>query len=237
MVTAAAQGIGRAIALSFAEEGARVHASDIAEEKLEELKGGGGIEPRRLDVLDSGAVEKYAGLIGKCDILCNCAGFVHHGTILDCDDRQWNISIDLNVKSMYRTIRSFLPAMIEGGGGSIINVASVVSSIIAAPNRFVYGATKGAVIGLTKSIAADFVSKGIRCNAICPGTIDSPSLRERMRAQGDYEQAREQFIKRQPMGRMGETSEVAALAVYLASDESAFMTGNALPLDGGWSNI
>jgi 2-keto-3-deoxy-L-fuconate dehydrogenase len=169
--------------------------------------------------------------------LFNCAGYVHHGTILDCEERQWDFSFDLNVKSMYRTIRSFLPGMIENGGGSIINMASVASTVLAAPNRFVYGATKAAVIGLTKSIAVDFVAKNIRCNAICPGTIDSPSLRERMRAQGNYEQARAQFIARQPMGRMGQPEEVAALAVYLASDESAFMTGNALPLDGGWSNI
>jgi 2-keto-3-deoxy-L-fuconate dehydrogenase len=155
--------------------------------------------------------------------------------VLDCDDKTWDFSFDLNVKSMYRTIRSFLPGMIERGGGSIINVASVASSIKAAPNRFVYGATKAAVIGLTKSVAADFITKNIRANAICPGTIDSPSLQDRMRAQGDYEKARAQFIARQPMGRMGEPHEVAALAVYLASDESAFMTGAALPIDGGWT--
>lgn len=236
VVSAAAQGIGRATALAFAAEGARVHATDIAADKLEELKSRGDITIARLDVTDSGAVADFARQIGKCDILCNCAGFVHHGTVLDCDETQWDFSFNLNVKSMYRMIRSFLPEMIEGGGGSIINVASVASSVIAAPNRFVYGATKAAVIGLTKSIAADFVTRKIRCNAICPGTIDSPSLRERMKAQGDYEQARAQFVSRQPMGRMGEPEEVAALAVYLGSDESAFMTGNALPLDGGWSN-
>jgi 2-keto-3-deoxy-L-fuconate dehydrogenase len=177
----------------------------------------------------------FAVKTGGCDVLFNCAGFVHHGTVLDCDDKTWDFSFDLNVKSMYRTIRSFLPGMIERGGGSIINVASVASSIKAAPNRFVYGATKAAVIGLTKSVAADFITKNIRANAICPGTIDSPSLQDRMRAQGDYEKARAQFIARQPMGRMGEPQEVAALAVYLASDESAFMTGAALPIDGGWT--
>jgi 2-keto-3-deoxy-L-fuconate dehydrogenase len=237
VVTAAAQGIGRATALVFAAEGAKVFATDIAVEKLEELKSRGDITISRLDVTDSEAVAGFAQRLGKTDILVNCAGFVHHGTILDCDEKQWDFSFNLNVKSAYRMIRSFLPAMIEAGGGSIINVASVASSIIAAPNRFVYGATKAAVIGLTKSIAADFVTKNIRCNAICPGTIDSPSLRDRMRAQGDYEQARAQFVSRQPMGRMGEPEEVAALAVYLASDESAFMTGNALALDGGWTNI
>lgn len=237
VVTAAAQGIGRATALVFAAEGAKVFATDIAVEKLEELKSKGDITISRLDVTDSEAVAGFAQRLGKTDILVNCAGFVHHGTILDCDEKQWDFSFSLNVKSAYRMIRSFLPAMIEAGGGSIINVASVASSIIAAPNRFVYGATKAAVIGLTKSIAADFVTKNIRCNAICPGTIDSPSLRDRMRAQGDYEQARAQFVSRQPMGRMGEPEEVAALAVYLASDESAFMTGNALALDGGWTNI
>ncbi|HEY7749500.1 MAG TPA: SDR family oxidoreductase [Aestuariivirgaceae bacterium] len=237
VVTAAAQGIGRAAALAFAAEGAKVHATDIALDKLEELQGQGEIKRSRLDVLDGRAVADFAKQVGGCDVLCNCAGFVHHGTLLDCDEKSWDFSFDLNVKSMYRTIRSFLPAMIKNGGGSIINIASVASSVIGVPNRFVYGATKAAVIGLTKSIAADFVSKKIRCNAICPGTIDTPSLRDRMRAQGDYEQARAQFITRQPMGRMGEAEEVAALAVYLASDESAFMTGNALPLDGGWSNI
>jgi len=236
-VTAAANGIGRAIALAFAAEGAKVHATDIAEDKLEELRAQGGIKTARLDVLDGNAVASFAKQVARCDVLVNCAGFVHHGTILDCDEKNWDFSFNLNVKSMYRMIRAFLPSMIEGGGGSIINVASVASSVIAAPNRFVYGATKAAVIGLTKSSAADFVTRKIRCNAICPGTIDSPSLRDRMRAQGDYEQARAQFIARQPMGRMGEAEEVAALGVYLASDESAFMTGNALPLDGGWSNI
>jgi 2-keto-3-deoxy-L-fuconate dehydrogenase len=237
IVTAAAQGIGRATALAFAAEGAKVHATDIAAGKLLELKGRGDVAISRLDVTDGGAVADFARQIGKCDILFNCAGYVHHGTILDCDEDKWDFSFNLNVKSAYRMIRAVLPQMIKGGGGAIINVASVASSIIAAPNRFVYSSTKAAVIGLTKSIAADFVTSGIRCNAICPGTIDSPSLRERMKAQGDYEVARAQFISRQPMGRMGEPEEVAALAVYLASDESAFMTGNALPIDGGWSNV
>jgi 2-keto-3-deoxy-L-fuconate dehydrogenase len=235
VVTAAAQGIGRATAIAFAREGANVHATDIAVDKLEALKTEGQVLVSRLDVTDGRAVAEFAVKTGGCDVLFNCAGFVHHGTVLDCDDKTWDFSFDLNVKSMYRTIRSFLPGMIERGGGSIINVASVASSIKAAPNRFVYGATKAAVIGLTKSVAADFITKNIRANAICPGTIDSPSLQDRMRAQGDYEKARAQFIARQPMGRMGEPQEVAALAVYLASDESAFMTGAALPIDGGWT--
>jgi 2-keto-3-deoxy-L-fuconate dehydrogenase len=236
VVTAAAQGIGLATAIAFAREEAKVHATDIALDKLQDLKGEGNVTVARLDVTDAKAVADFAQRVGACDVLFNCAGFVHHGTVLDCDEKAWDFSFDLNVKSMYRMIRSFLPAMIEKGGGSIINVASVASSIKAAPNRFVYGATKAAVIGLTKSVAADFVSKGIRANAICPGTVDSPSLQERMRAQGDYEKARAQFIARQPMGRLGEANEVAALAVYLASDESAFMTGAALPIDGGWTN-
>jgi 2-keto-3-deoxy-L-fuconate dehydrogenase len=235
VVTAAAQGIGRATAIAFAREGAKVHATDIAADKLEDLKSEGEVLIARLDVTDSRAVMEFAQRTGRCDVLFNCAGFVHHGTVLDCDEKAWDLSFDLNVKSMYRTIKSFLPGMIERGGGVIINVASVASSIKAAPNRFVYGATKAAVIGLTKSVAADFITKNIRANAICPGTIDSPSLRERMQAQGDYEKARAQFIARQPMGRMGEAHEVAALAVYLASDESAFMTGAALPIDGGWT--
>jgi 2-dehydro-3-deoxy-L-fuconate 4-dehydrogenase len=235
VVTAAAAGIGRATAIAFAREGAKVHASDIAADKLEALKSEGDVLISRLDVTDSRAVLEFAQRTGRCDVLFNCAGFVHHGTVLDCDEKSWDLSFDLNVKSMYRTIKNFLPGMIERGGGVIINVASVASSIKAAPNRFVYGATKAAVIGLTKAVAADFITKNIRANAICPGTIDSPSLQERMRAQGDYEKARAQFIARQPMGRMGEPHEVAALAVYLASDESAFMTGTAVPIDGGWT--
>ena len=235
VVTAAAAGIGRATAIAFAREGAKVHATDIAADKLEALKSEGDVLISRLDVTDSRAVSEFAQRTGRCDILFNCAGFVHHGTVLDCDEKSWDVSFDVNVKSMYRTIKSFLPGMIERGGGVIINVASVASSIKAAPNRFVYGATKAAVIGLTKALAVDFITKNIRANAICPGTIDSPSLQERMRAQGDYEKARAQFIARQPMGRMGEPHEVAALAVYLASDESAFMTGTAVPIDGGWT--
>jgi 2-keto-3-deoxy-L-fuconate dehydrogenase len=237
VVTAAAQGIGRAAASAFAAEGAKVHATDVAIDKLDELGRMGDITTSHLDVTDDKAVAEFARKLGRIDVLFNCAGFVHHGTVLDCEEKDWDFSFELNVKSMYRMIRNFLPGMIAGGGGVIINVASVASSIIAAPNRFAYGATKAAVIGLTKSVAADFVTRKIRANAICPGTIDSPSLRERMRAQGDYEQSRAQFISRQPMGRMGEAEEVAALAVYLASDESAFMTGNAIPLDGGWTNI
>jgi 2-dehydro-3-deoxy-L-fuconate 4-dehydrogenase len=236
VVTAAAQGIGRATALAFAAKGAKVYATDIARDKLLQLTSPG-IETAELDVRDSAAVAKFASHLGNCDVLFNCVGIVHHGTILDCDERSWDLSFDSNIKSMYRTIRCFLPAMIQQGGGSIINVSSVASSVIGVPNRFVYSTTKAAVIGLSKSIAADFVSKNIRCNAICPGTIDTPSLQERMKAQGNYERARAHFIARQPMGRLGLPEEVADLAVYLASDDSGFMTGNVLVLDGGWSNI
>ncbi|MCE9648460.1 MAG: SDR family oxidoreductase [Parvibaculum sp.] len=233
LVTAAAQGMGRATAEAFLREGARVIATDIDEAKLSTLQGA---DTRRLDVTDRGAIEKLSGELGAIDILFNCAGFVHHGTILDCGEEDWDFSMTLNTRSMYRMIRAFLPAMIEAGGASIINMSSVASSVIAAPNRFAYGVTKAAIIGLTRSVAADFVTKGIRCNAVCPGTVETPSLDGRMRAQGDYETARAAFIARQPIGRIGKPEEVAELIVYLASDAAGFMTGSILTIDGGWSN-
>ncbi|MEO8523798.1 MAG: SDR family oxidoreductase [Caldimonas sp.] len=243
-ITAAGQGIGRATAEAFVREGARVIATDIDEDLLENLRVATGCATRRLDVTDASAVlaaSIEALAKGRVDILFNGAGFVHAGTILDCDEVAFDFSFDLNVRSMYRLIRAFLPPMLAAGGGSIINVASVAGSIKGAPNRFVYGATKAAVIGLTKSIAADFVTRGIRCNAICPGTVESPSLRQRIAAQAKASGQTEAeidtaFVARQPMGRVGKTSEIAALAVYLASDESAFTTGTAQVIDGGWSN-
>jgi len=234
LVTAAGQGIGRASALAMAAEGARVIATDINEAALGELSG---VETRRLDVRDGDAISALAAEIGAPDVLFNCAGFVANGTILDCDEKEWDFSFDLNVKAMYRMIRTFLPGMVEQGGGSIINMSSVASSVIAAPNRFVYGATKAAVIGLTKAVAADFIAKGIRCNAVCPGTVESPSLEDRLKATGDYEAARAAFTSRQPMGRIATAEEIAALVVYLASDESSYTTGVAHVIDGGWSNI
>lgn len=237
VVTAAAQGMGRTSALAFAREGARVIATDINAEKLKELEGTPGIETRVLDVRSAEAVAAFAASIPAPNVLFNCAGFVHAGTILECDEAAFDFSFDLNVKSMYRMIRALLPAMIENGGGAIVNMASVASSVIGAPNRFVYGASKAAVIGMTKSVAADFVTKGIRANAVCPGTVESPSLHDRMRALGDFDTARAAFIARQPMGRLGTPEEVAELVVYLSSDESSFMTGQALVIDGGWSNV
>ena len=234
LVTAAGQGIGRAIAVAMAAEGARVFATDLDPGKLDGLDG---IETARLDVLDRAAVAALAGRLTDIDVLANCAGWVEHGTILDTDEKGWAFSFDLNVTAMYRIIRAFLPAMLERGGGSIVNIASVAGSIVGVPNRCSYGASKAAVIGLTKSVAADFVTRGIRCNCICPGTIDSPSLQERMRAQGDYETARKAFVARQPMGRIGQPEEMAALAVYLASDESSFTTGVAHIADGGMTNV
>jgi 2-keto-3-deoxy-L-fuconate dehydrogenase len=236
LVTAAAQGIGRATALAFASEGARVVATDINAEALDALsRESPNVRTVRLDVRDPAAITALASELGAEDILFNCAGFVHHGTILECDEAAWAFSLDLNVTSMYRMARAFLPAMLRAGHGTIINMSSVASSITGVPNRFVYGATKAAVIGLTKSIAADFVGRGIRCNAICPGTVDTPSLHERLSAQGDFEAARTAFIARQPMGRIGTADEIAALAVYLASDESAFTTGQIHVIDGGWT--
>ncbi len=239
-VTAAAAGIGAATARAFAAEGAMVVATDIDAAGLERLAGER-IATRPLDVTDPVAVAEAARAAGPVDIVVNCAGFVHHGTILDCDEKDFDFSVALNVKGAYRVTRALLPLMLERGGGSVIFVASAASSIIAAPNRFVYGATKAAVIGMMKSVAADFVTRGIRANAICPGTVESPSWHERVRAQGaatgDVEAARAAFIARQPMGRIGTPEEIAALAVYLASDESAFMTGQAVTIDGGWSNV
>ena len=233
LVTAAAQGIGRASAERFAEAGARVVATDINTELLAGLQG---CEPRLLDVTDSAAVTALAAELGALDVLFNCAGYVHHGTVLDCDEAAWDFSFNLNAKAMYRTIRAFLPAMLAAGGASIINVSSVASSLKGVPNRFVYSASKAAVIGLTKAVAADFVTQGIRCNAICPGTVDTPSLQGRLHATGDYQQAHRDFVARQPMGRLGTAAEIAELALYLASDASAYTTGQCHIVDGGWSN-
>lgn len=234
LVTAAGQGIGRASALAMAAEGARVIATDVNEAALATLTG---VETRLLDVRDPEAIAAAVDAVGAPDVLFNCAGFVANGTILECDEDEWAFSIDLNVTAAYRLMRSFLPGMIKNGGGSIINMSSVVSSTIAAPNRFVYGATKAAVIGMTKAVAADFITQGIRCNAICPATVASPSLEERLQATGDYERARAEFIARQPIGRVAQPEEIAALVVYLASDESAYTTGTAQVIDGGWSII
>ncbi len=236
VVTAAGQGIGRASALAMQAEGARVIATDINSRTLAELAEQG-IETRPLNVRDPVAVAQTAADLPETSVLFNCAGFVANGTILDCSDEDWAFSLDLNVTAMFRMCKAFLPGMIARGGGSIINMASAVGSVIAAPNRFVYGATKAGVIGLTKAVAADFVTKGIRCNAVCPGTVESPSLEDRLRATGDYEAARKAFIARQPMGRMATAEEIAHLVVYLASDESAFTTGQAHVIDGGWSNV
>ena len=233
VLTASAQGIGRAVAEAFVREGARVIATDINEKALADLKGA---TLRRLDVTDGGDVEALAAEFGAADILFNCAGYVHHGSILDCAEKDWDFSFDLNVKSMYRTIRAFLPAMLSQGRGSIVNVASVASSLKGVPNRFAYGASKATVIGLTKSVAADYVARGIRCNAICPGTVESPSLEGRMKALGgNIDEVRKSFMARQPMGRLGRPEEIAFLAVYLASDESAFTTGTTHVVDGGWA--
>jgi 2-keto-3-deoxy-L-fuconate dehydrogenase len=233
LVTAAAQGIGKASAELFAREGARVIATDINEALLAQVVG---CETRRLDVLDPQAILDLAAELGAVDVLFNCAGFVHSGTILDCDEAAWAFSNDLNVNAMYRMIRAFLPAMLEAGGGSIVNMASVASSIKGVPGRFAYGATKAAVIGLTKAVAADFVGQGVRCNAICPGTVETPSLNQRLADTGDYEAARQAFTARQPMGRLGKPEELAQLALYLASDESSFTTGQIHIIDGGWIN-
>jgi len=236
LVTAAGQGIGRATALAFAAEGARVIATDINERTLGELaKTQPSIAPQLLDVTDQQAVDTAASSIGAVDVLFNCAGFVHHGSILDCPPQAWAFSLELNLTSMYRMIRAFLPAMLAAGGGSIVNMSSVASSVKGAPNRCVYGATKAGVIGLTKSVAADYVARGVRCNAICPGTVETPSLGDRINAFADPAAARADFIKRQPMGRLGSADEVAALAVYLASDESTYTTGAIHLIDGGWS--
>jgi 2-keto-3-deoxy-L-fuconate dehydrogenase len=239
LVTAAGQGIGRATALAFAAEGADVLATDIAPEKLADLPGKD-IKTRLLDARDGAAITGLARELPALDILFNCAGFVHHGTVLSTTPEDWDFSFSLNVRSMFLMIRAFLPKMLEAGGGSIINMASGASSIKGVPNRCAYGATKAAVIGLTKSVAADFVTNGIRCNAICPGTVQTPSLDERIAAAavsnpGGVAAARQAFIDRQPLGRLGSAEEIAALAVYLASDESRFTTGTTQVIDGGWS--
>ncbi len=233
LVTAAAQGIGRATAQAFADEGAQVIATDVNVDKLEELNGLRGVSTRHLDVTDADAVRATAAELGALDVLFNCAGFVHHGAILDCQESDWDFSFDLNVKSMYFTIRAFLPAMLDGGGGSIINMSSVASSIKGIAHRCVYSASKAAVLGLSKSVAADYIDRGIRCNAICPGTVESPSLMARIAAFDDPNEALRAFIARQPLGRLGSAEEIAAIAVYLASDESAFTTGTHVVVDGG----
>jgi len=233
VITAAGQGIGRATAELFVAEGADVWATDLNLDSLANIKG---CRTLKLDVRSTEAVAQAAARIGPAAVLFNCAGYVANGTILECSESDWNLSFDLNVASMYRTIRAWLPAMLERGRGSIINVSSVAGTARGVPNRFVYGATKAAVAGLTKCVAADFVSRGIRCNAICPGTVDTPSLHQRLDATGDHDAALAAFKARQPMGRLGTPQEIAQLALYLASDESAFTTGQCLFVDGGWSN-
>jgi 2-keto-3-deoxy-L-fuconate dehydrogenase len=232
LVTAAAQGIGYETAQLFAREGARVWASDINEAALTGLEG---CTPLALDVCSAEAIREARMKTGPVDVLFNCAGYVANGTVLDCTEEDWSRSFELNVTSMYRLIRAYLPDMLERRHGSIINVSSVVGAPKGAPNRFVYGTTKAAIVGLTKSIAADYVRQGVRCNAICPGTVDTPSLHVRLRAGGDYEGALAAFTARQPMGRLGKPDEIASLALYLASDESAFTTGQCHVIDGGWS--
>jgi len=235
LLTAAGQGIGHATALAFAAEGAKVIATDINETTLSTLSDISGIETFRLDVTDADAVTNFMNKLDAIDVLFNCAGFVANGSILEGTDEDWDFSFNLNVHAMYRLSKLALPMMLENGGGSIINMSSVASSIKGVINRCAYSTSKAAVIGLTKSIAADYVTKGIRCNAICPGTVDSPSMHQRLRDTGDYEQALSAFVARQPMGRVGKAEEIAAMAIYLASDESLFTTGQALPIDGGWS--
>ena len=235
LVTAAAAGIGRASALAFAREGAQVIATDINEGGLKALAGTAGITTRRLDVLDKGAIEALAKQVGTIDVLLNAAGFVHHGSILECDDKAWDFTLNLNVRSMFWMSKAFLSGMLAKGKGAIVNIASGASSIRGIPNRFVYGTSKAAVIGLTKSIAADFITKGIRCNAIAPGTIDTPSLGDRINAFADPVQARKDFIARQPMGRLGTAEEIADAALFLASDESSYATGTCIEIDGGFN--
>ena len=236
LVTAAGQGSGEATALAFAREGASGLATDVNEVALAALRAR---DPRvtiaRLDVRDTAAVNALVAAHGPFDVLFNCAGFVHHGTILDCAEEDWDRSFDLNVKSMWRTVRAVLPGMVAEGRGSIVNMSSVASSVKGAPNRCVYGATKAAVIGLTKSVAADFVARGVRCNAVCPGTVQTPSLDERIARLGDVDAARKAFIARQPIGRLGTPQEVAELVLHLASDESSYTTGAIHVIDGGWS--
>jgi 2-keto-3-deoxy-L-fuconate dehydrogenase len=232
LITAAAQGIGRASVEAFAKAGARVFATDVNESKLAELKGFAGVETRMLDVLDAKNVESVVAEIGRVDVLFNCAGVVHNGSLLDCTEDELDFAYDLNVKAMVRTIRAVLPGMLDRGDGAIINMSSVASSVKGVPARFVYSTTKAAVIGLTKAVAADYVSRGVRCNAICPGTVETPSLQDRLRAQGDYEKARTAFIARQPVGRLGRPEEIADLALYLAG--ATYTTGQIHVIDGGW---
>ncbi len=241
LLTAAGQGIGRGTALAFTREGARVIATDVNAAALAALRAECGCETRVLDVTDPAAVQAVATDVGVIDVLFNAAGFVHGGSVLDATEEEWTFAMNLNVRSQFRMIKAFLPAMLTRGAGSIVNVASVAGSLKGAPNRFVYGTTKAAVIGLTKSVAADFITRGIRCNAICPGTVESPSLRDRIAAGAQasgqsHAQVEAQYISRQPMGRLGTADEVALLAVYLASDESRFTTGTTQVIDGGWSN-
>lgn len=240
LVTAAGQGMGRATVEAFLREGAHVIATDIDATQLAQLAALDNCRTRRLDVTDAQAIRALAAEVNTVDVLFNCAGFVDGGTILDCEEAAWDTSFNLNARSMYRMMRAFLPGMLERGGGSIINMCSVASTIKGAPNRFIYGTSKAAVLGMTKSVAADFVTRGIRCNAICPGTVESPSLKQRIAAQArdsgqSVAEVEAAFVARQPMGRIGRAEEIAALAVYLASDESAFTTGVAHVIDGGWT--
>jgi len=235
LITAAGQGIGRATVELFASEGATVIACDISEDALADLNTIAGVTALHMDVTNRDAVKSATADLPPLDILFNCAGYVANGSILECPEKDWDFSFDLNVKAMYRLIQLTLTAMLDNGGGSIINMSSVASSMKGVPNRFAYCASKGAVVGLTKSIAADFVTRGVRCNAICPGTVDSPSLHDRLRATGDYEKAVRDFVARQPMGRIGTADEIAHLALYLASDASKYTTGQALAIDGGWT--
>ncbi len=233
LVTAAGQGMGRAAAVAMAQEGAQVLATDVKPELLESLQGVAGIRTAALDVTRKADIQALVGGMSRIDAIFNCAGFVHHGSILDATDEQWDFGFSLNVRSQFWVIQAALPIMLKGGGGSIINMASVCGSIKGLPNRFVYGTTKAAVIGLTKSVAADYVRNGVRCNCICPGTVDTPSLHDRINAFADPEAARRDFIARQPMGRLAQAEEIAPLVVFLASDESQFATGNAYMIDGG----
>ena len=235
LITAAGQGIGRATVDMYVAQGAKVFATDINAQSLSAFDGVDQVTAMPLDVTDAQAVASLVDTIGPVDVLFNCAGIVHAGNILECSDDEWSFAFDLNVTAMYRLIKLTLPGMLEKGRGSIVNMSSVASSLKGVPNRFAYCASKAAVIGMTKSVAADFVTQGIRCNAICPGTVDTPSLHERLRATGNYEQAWKDFVARQPMGRVGDVQEIAALATYLASDESGFTTGQAHAIDGGWS--
>lgn len=235
LITAAGQGIGRASAEAYAQAGAKVYATDINEDALAELAKINGITALSLNVMDAENIASVLAMTGPLDVLFNCAGVVHAGNILECTDDDWDFAFNLNAKAQYQLCKAVLPDMIANGGGSIINMSSVASSIKGVPNRFAYCASKAAVVGLTKAIAADFVTQGIRCNAICPGTVDSPSLHDRLRATGDYEQAMKDFVARQPMGRVGDAAEIAALALYLASDISGFTTGRTHVIDGGWA--